>query len=157
MKIIKSFLLIGLCLALAAPALAQMGPGGGGMGRGMGPGGGMGRMMYNPQTVTTIKGMLQGQATATGGRGMGMGAWTVKTDQGDLSVHLGPPWYLSQQQVSLKAGDAVEVTGSKVDFNGQSHLVAREFTVNGKTVKLRDDQGTPLWPRGQGMGRQAPR
>ncbi len=149
MRTIKSLLMIGLCLAFAVPALAQYG---GGMGRGRGPGAGMGPMLSNPQTVTTIKGVLQAQDTTT--RRGRLGVWVVKTDQGDLTVHLGPAWYLSQQQVVMNPGAAVEITGSRVDQGGQSVILAREITAAGKTVKLRDDQGLPLW---RGQGRMPPR
>lgn len=142
MKNVMKLLTIILCLAFCSPALAQ--PGGG---QGMGPGGGQGPMIYNPQTVTTIKGVLQQTRTVEEYRRRTF--WYVKTDQGDVLVHLGPPWYLSQQQVVMKTGDTVTVTGSKVVQDGNTSLVAKEITVNGKTVKLRDDQGVPLW-RGQG-------
>ena len=45
----------------------------------------------------------------------------------------------------------MEVTGSKVTLNNQAALIAREVTVNGTTLKLRDDQGLPVW-RGMGPG-----
>jgi hypothetical protein len=50
-------------------------------------------------------------------------------------------------------GDAVEVTGSQMEVAGGTMLVAKEVTVKGKTLKLRDDQGLPLW---RGWGRQQP-
>ena len=45
----------------------------------------------------------------------------------------------------------MEVTGSKVTLNNQPALIAREVKVNGTTLKLRDDQGLPVW-RGMGQG-----
>jgi hypothetical protein len=152
MRITKSLLVIGLCLALAGPALAQ--PGGGpGMGpgtvqgRGMGPGGGRG-MMYNPQTVSTIQGTAVSQGPQIGRR-MQHVSWVIKTAQGDVTVHLGPSTYLNQQQLVINPGDVVEVTGSKIEMSGRTMLVAKEAKVGGKTFQLRDDQGLPLW-RGQG-------
>jgi hypothetical protein len=149
-SIIKSLLIIGLCLALAGPALAQMGGGQGMGGPGMGRGMGMG--MYNPQTVTTIQGTV-----ATAGPQMGRVqhvSWVVKTDQGNVTVHLGPAWYINQHQVVLNPGDAVEATGSKMEMGGGTMLVAKEVKVGGKTFQLRDDQGVPLW---RGQGRPQPR
>jgi hypothetical protein len=144
-------------VALAGPALAQTGPGMG-MGRGMGMGSGMGPRLYNPQTAATVTGQvekLEDLPSMGGGKGQGMhyrGA-TLKTDQGSLMVHLGPAWYLDQQKFAVKVGDTVEVTGSKVTLNNQPALIAREAKVNGATLKLRDDQGLPVWRgKGRGMG-----
>jgi hypothetical protein len=140
-----------VCLALAGPALAQPGGGmGGGMGRGLGP------MLYNPQTVTTVKGpveKLEDLPSMGGGGGQGMQyrGVTLKTDQGSLMVHLGPGWFLDEKKFAVKVGDSVEATGSKVTLNNQPALIAREVKVNGATLTLRDDQGLPVW-RGKGRG-----
>lgn len=151
MRIIKSLLVIGLCLSLGGPALAQPGGGQGmgpgpGQGPGMGPGRGMGRM-YNPQTVTTIKGTVE--SLGPKGRRMQHESRIIKTDQGNIMVHLGPVWYMDQHKIVLNPGDAVEVTGSKMEMAGGTMMVAKEVKVGGKTFQLRDDQGVPLW-RGQG-------
>ena len=66
-------------------------------------------------------------------------------------VHLGPGWYLDEKKFAVKVGDTVSATGSKVTLNNQPALIAREVTVNGTTLKLRDDQGLPVW-RGMGRG-----
>jgi hypothetical protein len=141
-----------LCLALAGPAPAQTGPGGMGMGGGMGP------RLYNPQTVTTISGQVEKledlpSMGAGKGRGMQYRGVTLKTGQGSLMVHLGPGWYLDEKKLAVKVGDTVEVTGSKVTLNQQPALIAREVKANGATLKLRDDQGLPVW-RGMGRGGQ---
>ena len=137
-------------LALACPVLAQPGPGGG-----MGMGGGMGPRLYNPQTVTTVTGTVEKleelSMGGNGGMGMKFRELLLKTDKGNLMVHLGPSWYLDQQKFAVKAGDTVEVTGSQVTLNNQPAIIAREIKANGQTMKLRDDQGIPAW-RGMGRG-----
>lgn len=144
-----------VCLALACPALAQTGPGGG---PGMGMGAGKGPRLYNPQTVATVTGQVEKledlpSMGGGGGRGMQYRGLTLKTGQGSLMVHLGPVWYLDEQKLAVKVGDTVEVTGSKVTLNNQPALIAREVKVNGATLKLRDDQGLPVWRgKGRGMG-----
>jgi hypothetical protein len=151
-KLLAVFIVI---IALVCPALAQ--PGGGGMG----PGRGMGPRMYNPQTVVTVKGQVASLENLPpmgrrAGRGMGVAqvAAVLKTEQGNLRVHLGPGWYLEQEGVALKAGDTLEVTGSNVTVGQQPTIIAKDIQVNGKTLNLRDEQGLPLW-RGMGPG-QAP-
>ncbi len=156
MKKTKVLVAMVICLALAYPALAQTGPGGMGMGGGMGKGAGMGPRLYNPQTVTTVTGQVEKledlpSMGGGGGRSMQYRGVTLKTAQGSLMVHLGPGWYLDEKKLAVKVGDTVEVTGSKVTLNNQPSLIAREVTVNGTTLKLRDDQGLPVW-RGMGRG-----
>jgi hypothetical protein len=148
-KTMTIWLAVALSLALVCPVLAQPGSGMG-MGRGMGP------RIYNPQTVTTVKGavakMEELPSMGRGGaRGMRFRGVALKTDQGDITVHLGPAWYQDQKKFTVKVGDTMAATGSKVTLNQQPALLAREVTVNGKTLKLRDEQGIPLW-RGTGMG-----
>jgi hypothetical protein len=149
MKKTTVLLVMIVSLAMVGPGLAQPGPGGG-MGRGMGP------MLYNPQTVTTVTGQVEKlEELPSMGRGGGMGmqyrGMLLKTDQGSLMVHLGPGWYLDEKKFAVKAGDTVEATGSKVTLNNQPALIAREVKVKGTTLKLRDDQGLPVW-RGMGSG-----
>jgi hypothetical protein len=151
MKMIIGLMVMLTALALVGPVLAQPGPGGG-----MGMGSGMGPRLYNPQTVTTVAGQVEKLEELPsmghgGGRGMMYRGLTLKTDQGSLMVHLGPGWYLDEQKFAVKAGDTLEATGSRVTLNNQPALIAREVKVNGKTLKLRDEQGLPAW-RGMGPG-----
>jgi hypothetical protein len=152
MKNVMMFLAVVISLALAFPVLAQPGPGGG---RGMGPGGGMGPQLYNPQTVTTVQGTVakleEINMGGPGGMGMKFREILLKTDKGSIMVHLGPGWYLDQQKFAVKTGDTLEVTGSQVTLNNQPAIIARDILMNGKTLKLRDDQGIPAW-RGMGRG-----
>jgi len=154
MKKIIGLIVILIALTLACPALAQTGPGGGG--RGMGMGGGMGPRLYNPQTVTTVTGQVEKLEDLPsmgmgGARSMQYRGVTLKTDQGSILVHLGPGWYLDEKKFVVKVGDTVEATGSQVTLNNQPALIAREVKVKGTTLKLRDDQGLPVW-RGMGRG-----
>jgi hypothetical protein len=149
----KPILLLALVmsLALVSPGLAQPVPGGGG--RGLGP------RLYNPQTVTTVKGQVEKLAALPGmgrggGRGLQFQSVVLKTDQGSLMVHLGPGWFLDENKFAVKAGDTLEATGSHVTLDNQPALIAREVKVNGQTLILRDAQGFPLWRgRGRGPGR----
>ena len=151
MEKLSALLVTIVVLALVGPGLAQPGPGGG-MGRGMGP------MLYNPQTVTTVTGQVEKlEELPSMGRGGGMGmqyrGLLLKTDHGSLTVHLGPGWYLDEKKFAVKVGDTVAATGSQVTLNNQPALIAREIKVNDTTLKLRDDQGLPVW-RGMGGGGQ---
>ena len=76
----------------------------------------------------------------------------LKTDQGSLMVDLAPGWYLDEKNFVVKVGDTVSATGSKGFLANDPALIAREVTVNGTTLKLRDEQGIPMWQRGGSGG-----
>ncbi len=107
------------------------------------------RSFYDQSTVTTITGTIQSVDTLTGRRGNShMIALTVKDSSGTVSVSIGPSFYLDEQKISFKAGDMVEVTGSRVQFNENEVILAAQVKVGGKTYTLRDDSGRPVWARG---------
>jgi hypothetical protein len=73
---------------------------------------------------------------------------TIKTDKGSTEVALGPSKFLADQKFELKKGDQVEVVDAKANTRRGEMFVARQISSGGKTVTLRDDKGTPSWPRG---------
>jgi hypothetical protein len=42
-------------------------------------------------------------------------------------------------------GDEIEVTGSKVKFNGTDTILAREITRGQDSFVFRDENGKPVW------------
>jgi hypothetical protein len=112
------------------------------------------RQLYNPQTVTTVQGQVEdlGSYGKQGWRvtpGMAIQGLVLKTANGNLTVNLGPPWYVSKQGFTLQTGDTLEVTGSKVTQDEKTVLLAAEVKKNDQTLKVRDEKGAPLF-RGQG-------
>jgi hypothetical protein len=126
-------------LVLLVPLLA-FGQAGGGRGSGT--------RLYDPSTETTVKGTVEKVVQQTGNRGSSGTHVVLKTDSGDLTVHVGPSSYISAQGFSFAKGDALEVTGSKVKMGEQDVLLAREIKKDGKVLTLRDAQGFPKWSRG---------
>ena len=102
--------------------------------------------MYNPQTVETIRGEVVSIEKITPLKGMYYGVHAVvKTDKETLSVHLGPGWYIENQDVKLEPKDTVEVKGSRITFEGKPAIVAAEVTKRGESLTLRDASGFPVW------------
>jgi hypothetical protein len=132
-----------LVLLLATSALSQAGMGGPGK-DGKGPGGGMG-MMYDPQTVETVSGEVT-QVQQMQGRAGGVHL-QLKTDKETLMVMLGPSTYLEQQKLKIAVGDKLEIKGSRRQHPKMAMLIAAELKKGDQVVKLRDDQGKPLWSR----------
>lgn len=109
--------------------------------------------MYDPKTVETVAGeVVSVDRVAWGRRGQGVHL-TLNTGPETLSVHLGPSWFIDQQAVKIATKDRIEVTGSRVDFQGKKVIIAAEVKKGGQVLKLRDAQGIPVWA-GQGRGRR---
>lgn len=60
-------------------------------------------------------------------------------------VRLGPAGFLKQNQLNLRDGDAVTVTGYRVAAGPEDLLIATEVSKQGKTVRFRDSRGRPAW------------
>lgn len=141
-----------LGVAAAGGAFAQQGGMGGMMGRGWGPSGHYARM-YDPKTVETVAGTVAKVEKFTPMRGMSTGIHLeVTTANGPVAVHLGPSWFLDRQAVKVGVNDKVEITGSRITFDGKPAIIAAEVRKGDAVLKLRDAQGVPLW--GGGMRRQ---
>lgn len=95
--------------SLAQPRQGMMWRGSGGWG----PGTPYNRL-YDPKTVETISGEVTKVDRITPNKGMAAGIhMNVKTDKETVSVHLGPSWYLENQDVKIEPKDKVEVKGRR--------------------------------------------
>ncbi|MDA8174909.1 MAG: hypothetical protein M0018_10025 [Nitrospiraceae bacterium] len=137
--------LMAVILVLVAATVAQaawrggMGSGGWGMGSAY-------QRMYNPQTVETVSGVVESVEKFKPMRGMYSGIHLmVKTEKGVVPVHLGPDWYIDRQDVKFKKGDKVDVTGSKITFDGKPAIIAQQIKKDGGTLVLRNSAGIPEW------------
>jgi len=141
MNRMKILLVSAAVLAFAAEAIPQRG----GRGGGWQPGTPYARL-YNPQTVEKISGVVLSVDNITPMKGMSYGIHiVVKTDKETISVHLGPAWYINNQDVKIAAGDKVEVKGSRVTFDGKPVLIAAEVQKGDEVLTLRDANGFPVW------------
>lgn len=108
---------------------------------------------YNTNTVETIEGEVmeiiynpsRKNAAMTGVHMM------VKTTSETIPVHLGPVWYLEQQD-KINKGDNITVTGSRITYDDKPALVAATIKREQMTLQLRDRNGYPAW-RGWRMNR----
>jgi hypothetical protein len=69
----------------------------------------------------------------------------VSTDGGVKTVHLGPAWYLDNQEIKFSVGEEVEVVGSVVKYDDEDIIIAREITREDGVLVLRDKDGFPYW------------
>lgn len=113
------------------------------------PGLGRGMPIYNPTTEITAKGSVEEVQTVQQTGRWGGVHLSLKTDTGNIEVHLGPSSFISRKQFSFNKGDQIEVLGSKVKIGEKDVLIAREVTKENKTLVLRNSQGIPEWSGGR--------
>jgi hypothetical protein len=142
--VIPAALVALLLLAMLGPVAFAQGMKWRGSG-GWGPGSAYGRM-YDAKTVDKVTGEVAKVDTITPMRGMSGGVHVaLKTEQGEVSVHLGPQWYLENQDVKIEPGDRVEITGSRVTVQGKPAIIAAEVRKGDEVLQLRDAAGVPVW------------
>ena len=130
-------------------AADEQSPGGGGWG----PHGGYGRL-YDPATEETIRGEVVRVERVTPMHGMSGGVHLlVRTGDGaTISAHLGPSWYIDNQDFAIRPGDTVEVTGSRVTIDGAPAVIARLVARGDDELVLRDQAGIPMWSASRRRG-----
>jgi hypothetical protein len=101
---------------------------------------------FNPKTVETATGEVLKIDRFKPGKGMSDGVHLqLKTDQETISVHLGPAWYIDNQDTKIEANDKLIVKGSRVTFDGKPALIAAEVVKGDEVLRLRDKDGIPVW------------
>lgn len=110
--------------------------------------------MYNPSTVQTVIVTVQELQNFVPDKGMKVGIHLV-TNQNDklLKVHLGPVWFIDNQDIKIEKGDELEIVGSLIMFEGEEVLIAKTVQKGVDIFTLRNDFGRPVWAgwmRGKG-------
>ncbi len=102
--------------------------------------------MYDPKTVETIRGDVLTVKKITPVKGMSYDIHLiVKTDRESISVHLGPGWYVENQDIKILPKDKVEIKGSRVTFESKPAIIAAEIKKGDQILKLRDENGFTVW------------
>ena len=102
---------------------------------------------YDAKTVGTIAGKVLSVEKTTAAKRRGY--WVVlmlQTGNETIAVQLGPAWYIDKQTLRIEANDTITVTGSRVTMDGRPAIVAADITRGNELLKLRADNGTPVWP-----------
>jgi hypothetical protein len=102
--------------------------------------------MYDPKTVETVKGEVVSVENFTPAKGVSSGVHLLlKAGKETISVHLGPSWYLENQDAQVEPKDKIEITGSRLTLDGKPVLIAAEVKKGDGILKLRDENGVPMW------------
>lgn len=101
---------------------------------------------FDTNTVETVEGNIV-EITKEQGRRAGMAGihLLLEADTSTVAVHLGPAWYIEQQDSTLERGEHVSITGSRIMFEGKETIIASVIQRDGAEFVLRDEQGIPRW------------
>jgi hypothetical protein len=124
----KQLLSIGVVLFVAATASAQT-------------------VTYDPSAETSISGIIRYAISAVGPDGTVGLHLEVTTNEGPVRVHVGPAMFIGMNNFSFLKDETVAIRGARVTRSGETAIWARLILKDGKTLVLRDDDGTPRWPR----------
>jgi hypothetical protein len=132
-----------LSLLLAGASWGQTSPR---EGKGGGPSG-----LYDRQTVVTVSGIVISLTPPQAEAGLPYLAYlTLRTEQEKIKVFLGPNLFVDKLPVKIKVLDNIQVTGSKVTWEGKPVILAAEIKKGDQILKLREPDGAPVW---SGRGR----
>ena len=101
---------------------------------------------YNPAAEITVSGVVAETreffCPISDDQGLHL---VVRTDQNVLLVHVAPSRFLRTQGFQFHSGEKVEVVGTRVNYQQQDALLAREVIRGNEVLIVRDHQGRPLW------------
>lgn len=102
--------------------------------------------MYNRGTVESLNGEVISVNKITPSQGMSHGIHLIlKTGKETIPVHLGPGWYIENQDIQIQPKDKIQITGSRINFAGKPAIIAAEIKKGNDILKLRDEKGFPAW------------
>jgi len=105
---------------------------------------------YNPASVETIKGEVVSLNKISPMKGMSYGIHIMlKTNKEKVSVYLGPAWYFNNNKFFIKVKDKIEIKGSRTTYDGKPAIIAGEIKRGEETIKIRDENGYPVWGGGR--------
>jgi hypothetical protein len=103
---------------------------------------------YDLKTVETIEGKVLSIEKTTPPKRRGY--WIdvmLQTEKETIAVQLGPAWFIDKQVPRIEPNDTITVTGSRVTMDGRLTIVAADVAKGSELLKLREDNGIPVWPR----------
>lgn len=101
---------------------------------------------YDVATEAKFKGVVEEVKDRECPISGGMGAhFMIKVDGKEVEVHIAPTKFVKSYEVAFQKGDSVEITGTKVTFEGQDAILAREIKRGNDDFVFRDPKGKPIW------------
>jgi hypothetical protein len=102
---------------------------------------------YDPGTEASYGGVVTGVVSIAGPDGSVGVHLNLKTATGTIvRVEVGPAIFIGMNNFSFFADDLILIKGAYVRHDGDVAVWARSVSKDGKTLELRDTDGTPRWP-----------
>jgi hypothetical protein len=108
-------------------------------------GSGSGMPPYDRTTEVTLWGTIVEVGTVTEGTDFPFSKVFIFAGSDEVEVRLGPLAAVKAANFGLSEGFTIAVTGSRVQINGKSVVIAREIRRANRTLRFRDANGNPLW------------
>jgi hypothetical protein len=107
--------------------------------------------LFDPATVENLRGEVVSVERFTPLRQMGYGFLVVlETSTETIDVHVGPGWFVAEQDFEIAPGDRIMVRGSRILFDEKPAIIATEVRKGDRLLKLRLDNGQPVWSEEEG-------
>jgi hypothetical protein len=100
---------------------------------------------YDTATETTFKAAVEQLKLVPPTGGKPLAYLVAKNGPDTVQIFLCPKSFLDEMGVDFKAGEEIQVTGSKVKQDGADLILAREVVKGGDTLTLRFKDGKPAW------------
>jgi hypothetical protein len=100
---------------------------------------------YDAATETTLKAAVEQLKLVPPTGGKPVAYLVTKSGPDTVQIFLCPKSFLDAMGVDFKAGEEINVTGSKVKQDGADLILAREVVKGGDTLTLRFKDGKPAW------------
>ena len=102
---------------------------------------------YDPAAEKVFKGVVSEvrDRECPMSRGVGSHVALTLADGSTIEVHLAPSKFVKIYDLTFAKGDQLEVTGTKVNFEGVDTIFAREVKRGSDTFVFRDKEGKPVW------------
>jgi hypothetical protein len=104
-------------------------------------------LRYDPANETTVVGTIRYVISGTGADGTVGVHLELATIDGPVRVHVAPAMFIGMNNFWFLTDEKVAVRGAKVGKGADAAIWARQIVKDGETLTLRDEDGTPRWPR----------
>lgn len=140
MKVIQMFVWAGLFVLLPFISLAQQGSGGWCANNNY-------SRIFNATTISELNGSVVSIEKVTHETGMSKGViLMINADKNEnIPVHLGPEWYLDNQDIQFVVGDIITVKGSRITYQNTPTIIAMTIQKGAQILVLRDKKGNRSW------------
>jgi hypothetical protein len=100
---------------------------------------------YDPRSEMTIRDVVLGKRHVKLADGHTGVVVTLQPGGEYIDALVGTTRFLADHEIDVGIADPLMVSGALVRLKNRPMLLAREVVWRGKTLRLRDDDGSPLW------------